>query len=150
MGKLSCYVLNGVLYEEGLHNYFGMSRSGWFKMPYSTYEKLRLHLMYTFEDRFDQGLDIQDLIWYLETVNKGYPFMLKVLKKIAEYSFENYTPNTVSKSMLIYLMGIDPRNINKRKQMFNKRFYCKKFKKFIKSFEQAVEKDIKQFKGISI
>jgi len=150
MGKLSGYVLNGVLHEESLNNYSGMSRKGWFKMPYSTYENIRIDLRYSFEDRFDQGIDIQDLIWYLETVNKGYPFMCKVLKKMSEYSFENYTPNTVSESMLIYLMGIDPRNINKRKQMFNKRYYCKKFKKFIKSFEQAIEKDIKQFKGISI
>ena len=150
MGKLSGYVWHEVLAEEHLPTYIGVSRRCWYKLPFKVWEKLWVHFMYAFEDRFDQGIDIQDLIWYLETVNKGYPFMLKVLKKIAEYSFENYTPNTVSKTMLIYLMGIDSRNINKRKQMFNKRYYCKKFKKFIKSFEQAVEKDIKQFKGISI
>ena len=66
MGKLSCYVLNNVLYGEGLHNYYGMTRKGWYFMNKHVYETIRLHLMYSFEDRNDEGYSINDLIWYFE------------------------------------------------------------------------------------
>jgi hypothetical protein len=139
MGKLSSYVWTEVLCSEGLHNYYGLSRKGWYRLSKVTYDKLRLHLMYSFEDRNDTGYLIGDLIWYLENINHGYPFMLKILKRVTKAEFEGYTPYTVSRSMLIYLMGIDFRNIDtwnfQRNGSFNKRYYCKKFKKFIKDFE---------------
>ena len=149
MGKLSGYVWHEVLAEEHLPTYIGVSRKCWYKLPFRVWEKLWAHFMYAFEDRMDEGYPIDDIIWYLENINHGYPFMLHILKEVKNSSFEWYTPSTVSRGMLIFLMGVDQRNINRKKE-FLKRYYCKKFKKFIKSFEQAVEKDIKQFKGISI
>ena len=143
MGKLSCYVLNNVLYGEGLHNYYGMTRKGWYFMNKHVYETIRLHLMYSFEDRNDEGYSINDLIWYFENMNRGYPFVLKILKQILQEEFEGYTPHTISRGMITYLMGIDPKRINtwnfQKNGSFNKRYYCKKAKKVFKDFELSLK-----------
>lgn len=142
MGKLSGYCINQILYKEDLdwtiNHFYGVTRSGWFKTPFNVWDKLRMHFMYSFEDRYDQGYNLDSIIEYLELI-KGHKVILKLLKDLKEAKFEEYSVSTVSSSFLIYMFSIEHKYESFKASddlgMFTTRYGVKKFRKFIKNYE---------------
>ena len=148
MSKLNSYCINQALRSIGVCNpYMGMTRNGWLKMPFKLYDKLRYTIMCSFEDRFETGYNLNELIEYLEITSK-YKFIRNFLKALKEASFENYSVNTVSPSLLIYLFSITPNKIKKQRMrgyegigMFTNRYGVKKFIKFRKEFQHWLDEE---------
>jgi len=148
MSKLNSYCINQALRSIGICNpYMGMTRNGWLKMPFKQYDQLRYTIMCSFEDRFETGYTLNELIEYLEITGK-YKFILNFLKTLKEASFENYSVSTVSPSLLCYIFSISTDKIKKQKSngyegigMFTNRYGVKKFIKFRKEFQHWLDEE---------
>ena len=148
MGKLSCYCINQALRVDkdnecyySIPTHMGMTVRGWDHMPYPTFEKLRMHIQYAFDDRFDIGSNLSEVIEFMETQYSGHPFILNTLKKLQKAEFEGYSVSTVSDGLLIWLFSIEHRVKYQIICLFSNRYGVKKFRRFKKAFESWLEEE---------
>ena len=121
MAKLNCYCINSVA------SYFNvrlimMDKIGYKHIPYEQWTKLRMHIIYNFEDRYDNGYSLNKAI---EVFSKTkYRFAYEFLKKLRDTMFEDHKVTKVSDGLLISLMSAKPNS-----NIYLKRYYVKQFKK---------------------
>ena len=147
MGKLSCYCINSALaINDGVGYYsipthMGMTVKGWDKMPSQTFEKLRMHIQYAFDDRFDVGNNLDSVIYFMENLYPGHSFVLNTLKKLQKAEFEGYSVSTVSNNLLIWLFSVEHRIKFQTICLFSTRHGMKKFRKFKKAFDSWIDEE---------
>lgn len=131
MAKLNGYCINSM--ASYFEIYFTMlDRKAWNYMSKDTWDKLRLHITYSFEDRFDEGYDIDKMITILD--NHGYKDAAYYLNFLKDCQFEDHKVTKVSSGLIISLMGFHPRDHIFVNNCFIKKYYVKKFKKIKKLY----------------
>ena len=133
MAKLNCYCINGM--ANYFEIYFAMlDRKGYYKMPKDTWDKLRMDIMYNFEDRHDKGYDLDKMIKLLDL--KGYKDAAYYLKYLKDYQFEDHKVTKISEGLIISLMGFHPRDHFFVNTCYLKKYYVKKFIQLKKAYPQ--------------
>ena len=131
MAKLNCYCINSVARKFDILFVF-MDRKGYYNMPYEQWSKIRMHIIYNFEDRYDNGYDLDRMITIFSKTK--YKFAYKFLTELKEAQFEDHKVTKVSGTLLISLMGAD----ENCKVAYLKRYYAKKFKSIKSLYEKAI------------
>ena len=131
MAKLNCYCINSVASKFGIL-FMLMDKKAYAHMTYEIWSKLRMHIVYAFEDRYDDGYDLNKMI---EVFSKTkYRFAYKFLKELKETQFEDHKVTKISSTLLINLMGAKESD----KEVYLKRYYVKQFKRIRKLYEQTI------------
>ena len=147
MGKLSGYCINQALalsYDNrySIPNHMGMTRKAWDTMPFDRYDKIRLPILYSFEDRYDKGISLHDVIEFFENFyNHNHPFIIKTLYNLQEAEFEGYSVSTISNSFLVWLFSVEHKVKTKEIGLFSTRYGAKKFRKFKKAFDSWLDEE---------
>ena len=131
MAKLNCYCINSVARKFDILFVF-MDRKGYYNMPYEQWSKIRMHIIYNFEDRYDNGYDLDRMITIFDKTK--YKFAYKFLTELKEAQFEDHKVTKVSGTLLISLMGAD----ENCKVAYLKRYYAKKFKSIKSLYEKTI------------
>ena len=121
MAKLNCYCINAIARKFDMLFIF-MDRKGYRNMPFDMWDKLRIHVIYTFEDRYDNGYDINRMISLFKRTK--YQFVYRFLKELKNYQFEDHKVTKVSDMLLISLIGAKEGD----KIVYVKRYYTKQFR----------------------
>lgn len=129
MAKLNCYCINSVANKFDIL-FMLMDRKGYYGMSYDRWTKLRMHIIYSFEDRYDDGYDICKMIKIFSKTK--YKFAYEFLKELKETQFEGHKVTKVSSTLLISLMGAKKGD----KVVYLNRYYVKQFKYIKKRYEQ--------------
>lgn len=132
MAKLNCYCINSVARKFDILFVF-MDRKGYYNMPYEQWSKIRMHIIYNFEDRYDNGYDIDRMINIFSKTK--YKFAHEFLAELKEAQFEDHKVTKVSSTLLISLMGSKKGG----KVAYLKRYYAKQFKSIKRKYEDLDE-----------
>ncbi len=132
MAKLNCYCINSVARKFDILFVF-MDRKGYYNMPYEQWSKIRMHIIYNFEDRYDNGYDIDRIINIFSKTK--YKFAYEFLTELKEAQFEDHKVTKVSSTLLISLMGSKKGD----KVVYLKRYYAKQFKSIKRKYEDLDE-----------
>lgn len=133
MAKLNCYCINSVARYYDMMFLF-MNRKSYLRISYEQWSKLRMHIMYAFEDRYDDGYNIDIMIKALSKTK--YRFAYEFLNRLKNTSFENHKVTKISSTLVISLMGAKKTD----SKVYLKRYYVKQFK--------AVKKLYSKYSGI--